>query len=98
MLITLMFSVIAVKSRTASSFSYSANEQVCRSWEGIYPDRQPTWPMEIFHIIDIMLSLGMRVGWGAGCLLFSSLFRGLESSLFEDFGLFWEFCEILSGL
>ena len=31
MLITL-FSVVAVKSRTFSSFSHSASEQVCRSW------------------------------------------------------------------
>jgi len=31
MFIKMMFSV-AVKSRTFSSFSYSANEQVCRSW------------------------------------------------------------------
>ena len=40
MLITLMFSVVAVKSRTFSSLSYSANEQVCRSWEGAQPGSQ----------------------------------------------------------
>jgi len=27
---TLMFLVVAMKSRTTSSFSYSANEQMCR--------------------------------------------------------------------
>jgi len=34
MLITLMLEVVAMKSRTFSSSSCSANEQVCRSWEG----------------------------------------------------------------
>jgi len=57
MLITLMFSVIAMKSRTFSSFSCSANERVCRSWGGAQTDRQPSWAMEIFHTVDIMLSL-----------------------------------------
>ena len=35
-----MFSVIAMKSRTFFCFSYSANEQVCRSWEGAQPGSQ----------------------------------------------------------
>jgi len=34
MLITLMVSVVAMKSMMLSSFSYSAKEQVCSSWEG----------------------------------------------------------------
>ena len=41
MLITLMFLVVAKKSRTFSSFSNSANEQVCRSREGAQPGSQP---------------------------------------------------------
>ena len=41
MLITLMFSAVAVKSKTFSSFPCSANEQVCRSWEGAQPGTQP---------------------------------------------------------
>ena len=41
MLITWMFSVAAKKSRTFHSFSYPANEQVCRSWEGAQPGSQP---------------------------------------------------------
>jgi len=41
MLITLVFLVVAMKSRTFSSFPYSANEQVCRSWEGTEPGSQP---------------------------------------------------------
>jgi len=40
MLITLMFSVVAKKSRTFFSFSYSANEQVYKSWEGAQPGSQ----------------------------------------------------------
>jgi len=57
MLITLVFSIVAMKSRTFPSFSYPANEQVCRSWEGAWPDREPSWPVEIFQMIDIMLNL-----------------------------------------
>jgi len=37
MLITLMFSVVARKSRTFLTFPHSANEQVCQSWEGAQP-------------------------------------------------------------
>jgi len=36
-----MFSVISKKSKTSSSLPCSANEQVCRSWEGAQPDSQP---------------------------------------------------------
>ena len=57
MLITLLFSDVAMKSRTFPSFSYPANEQVCRSWEGAWPAREPSWPVEIFHTMDIVLSL-----------------------------------------
>jgi len=39
-----------------SSFSYSANEQMCRSWEGAQPDKWPSWAMEIFHTMEVMLS------------------------------------------
>jgi len=41
MLITMMFSAVTKKSRTLSSFSYSANKQVCRSWESTQPGSQP---------------------------------------------------------
>jgi len=57
MLITLMILVVAIKSRAFSSFPYAADEQVCGSWEGPQTDRQPSWLMEIFHTIDVMLSL-----------------------------------------
>jgi len=38
---TLMFLVVAKKSRTFSGFPYSGNEQVCRSWEGSSPGSEP---------------------------------------------------------
>jgi len=85
MLVTLMFSVVAVKSRT-SQFSYSADEQVCRSWEGAHPASQPRWPTEIFQTVDVMLSLGTGVGPGSG--ICCSLFREFESPLVWQFELF----------
>ena len=65
-------------------------------------DRQPSWPMEIFHTIEVMLSLAMGAGQGAGT--WASLLREFESSLFwefklfQEFGLFWEFCEVCKNL
>jgi len=56
MLITLMVLVVAKNSRTFSSLPYSANQQVCRSWEGAQPGRQPSWTMKIFRTIDVTLS------------------------------------------
>jgi len=96
MLITLMFSVAAVKSRTFSSFSYSANEQLCRSWEGAQPGSQPSWPRDIFHIIDIMLSLGIRIGQRAGIFHFCEFkFSPVqEFKFFQEISLFWEFRKI----
>jgi len=38
-LITLMFPVAAKQSRTSSSFPYSGNEPVYKSWEGAQPGR-----------------------------------------------------------
>jgi len=93
MLVTMMFLVVAKKSRTFSSFSYSANEQVCRSWAGAQPCRQPSWAMEIFHTIGVLLSLGMGVGQGAGSYLLSC-FHQFKFSLVWEFGLFQEFYEI----
>jgi len=61
MLIILMFSVVAMKSRAFSSFSHPANEQVCRSWEGAQTDRQPSWPVEIFCTINVTLSVAVEV-------------------------------------
>jgi len=57
MLITVMFSVIAKKSRTFSSCSYSANEQCAEAGREHSQADSPSWPTEIFHTIDVMLSL-----------------------------------------
>jgi len=56
MLISLVFLAVATKSMTFFGFPCSADEQVCRSWEGAQPGSSPRWAMEIFHTIDIMLS------------------------------------------
>jgi len=53
---TLMFSVVAVKSRAFFSFPCSADEQVCRSWEGAEPESQPKLASGTFYTIDVMLS------------------------------------------
>jgi len=90
MLITLMLLALAVKSRTFSSFSYSAHEQVCRSWEGAEPDRQPSWPMEIFHTIGVVLSLRMGIEQGAESFQLP-LFCEFKSSFVQEFKLFCEF-------
>jgi len=84
-----MLLVVAMKSRTFSSFSYSANEHVCTSCKGAQPDRWPSWPMEIFHTIDIMLSLwkGLARGHGDFC---SSRFCEFKSSPVWEFELFLE--------
>jgi len=79
-----MFPVVAMKSRPFSSLPYSANELVCRSWGGASPDRQPSWPMEIFT-----LSLWMGVAQRAGICF--SLFLKFKSPLGWEFKLFWEF-------
>ena len=64
MLITLMFSVVAVKSRTFSSFSYSAQEQEPRGSAA----SQPSCPVEILHTMGITLSSGMGLARGQEAL------------------------------
>jgi len=99
-----MFSVVAMKSRTFSSFSYSANEQVCRSWEGAEPDSPPKLANGIipYHRSHAQFIKGSSPGdKNLFFLLLVSLshFHGFQSSLswefelFWEFGLFWEFCE-----
>jgi len=39
----------------------------------------PSWPMEIFHTMDVMLSLSRGAGQGAGVR--SSLFQEFKASL-----------------
>jgi len=57
MVITLMLSVVAKKSRTFSSLPCSANEEVCRSWREHSQAATPSWLMKIFHSMNVMLSL-----------------------------------------
>jgi len=82
MLITLMFSVVAKKSMTFSSFSYSAHEQVCRSWEVAQPGRAELVGGNIpypGHHAQLM-----NGGWPGGRnLLFP--FREFKSFLFREF-------------
>ena len=85
-----MFSVIAMKSRILSSFSYSADEQMRRRWEGAQPGRQPSWAMDIFHTMGVMLCLWMVVGSGAG-IFFLFRVHEFKSSLVREFELFLEF-------
>jgi len=88
MLITLMFLVVAMKSKTFSSFSYLANEQVCGSREGAQTDRQPSWPMEIFHtltsrsVYEWLLARGSKLS----ALLVSQEFRILS---YAGVQMFW---------
>jgi len=100
MMITLMFSVVATKSRTLSSSLYSANEQVSRSWEGTQPSRLPNWPMDIFRTIDVTVSLGMGLAGGQEAL-YSSHFCELKSSLVWKFEFFsqgvWSFLGVLQN-
>ena len=50
----LMDLVVAKESRTFFSFPYSADEQV---WREHSQAARPSWPMEIFHIMEVLLSL-----------------------------------------
>jgi len=93
MLITLMFSVAAVESRTFYSLLCLANEQVCRSWEGAQPDREPSWPMEIFHTINVVLCLWMELAGGWETVGSSWFLCVFESSLGWEFKLFFSGCQ-----
>ena len=48
-----------------------------------------SWPMKIFCIIGVMLSLWMGVGWGIGILFFPG-----SSNFYASLVFFGEFCEI----
>jgi len=52
-----MVLVVAVISRTSSSFSYPAHEQACRAGREHSQADSPGWPVETFHTIGVMLSL-----------------------------------------
>jgi len=48
----------------------------------------PSWPKEIFHTMDLMLSLGMGVVHGTGSSLCSSRLCEFESLLVQEFKFF----------
>jgi len=59
-----MFAVVAEISRAFSSLPCSANEEVCRSWKEHSQAATPSWPMDIFHTMAVMLSLWMGFDQG----------------------------------
>jgi len=81
MLITLMVLVVARKSRTFFSFPCSADELVCRDWEGAKPGSQPKIADIIFHTIDACSVY--KWGWPGGR---NSLF--ILSLNFHEFNVF----------
>jgi len=100
MLITLMFSAVAKKSRTFSSFPRSADEQACRSWDSTRPDSQSKLasrniPRHGRH------AQFMNGGWPKGRYsafqdsFFSPSFFSWE---FELFCLFWGISQNLQNL
>jgi len=63
----LMFSVVAIKSRTFFPiFHIQLMSRCAGAGKEHSQTASPSWPVEIFHTIDIVLSLGMGAGWGAG--------------------------------
>jgi len=60
MLITMMFFVVAKKSRTFIGFPYSANDgsSTCAGAGKEHSQAaSPSWPMETFHTIGVMFSI-----------------------------------------
>ena len=100
-MVTPMFSVVAMKSRTFSSLPCSAPEQAYRSWEGAQPGSQPRLaegdvPHQGCH--DQFIS-GVWLGVGQESFPFSFSVslnplwcRSLNLS--GSLVFFWEFCEI----
>jgi len=89
-----MFAVVAKKSRTFSSFSYSANEQVGRSWVGAEPG---SWPKLPYGNIPYHRHHALVYNWGlAGGQDSSFTFIFVqEFKLFHEFSLFFqEFCKV----
>ena len=75
-LITLIFSVVAMKSRIFFPVSHTQLMIRCAgAGREQSQTASPSWPMKIFHTIDIMLSIQMGVGWGTGSYLSHSFLR-----------------------
>jgi len=89
---------VAMKSRSFSSFSCSANELMCRSWEGAQPG---IWPKLAsgnipYHGHHAQLTARSSPGGRRLFLFFSELESSCvwEFKLFQELRLFWEFFEI----
>jgi len=79
-----MFSVVAVKSRTFSGLPYSANEEVCRRWEGEQPDSQPKLANGNIPYLRPYALFMNGLGWGEGILFFTLFFCEFKSSLVQE--------------
>jgi len=89
MLITLMFLVVARKSRTFSISLIQLMNRCAGAGREHSQTASPRWPMEIFHTIDVNLSLLMGICLGAG--ICPSLFCEFEFCLVLEFQFFGEF-------
>jgi len=91
-----MSSVVAVKSRAFSSFSCSANEQVCRSQDGAQTGSQPRLangniPYHIYHAAH-----SINGGWlGGGSHQLFLVSMSFKSSLGQEFELFFPGCKLV---
>ena len=65
-----MFLVVAKKTKTFSRVSCSANEQMCRSWEGKQPHSSPKLANELFPYHRQHAQF-IKSGWQGGRDLFS---------------------------
>jgi len=72
-----MFLVIAVKSRTFPVLCIQLRSRCAGAGREQSQAASPSWPVEMFHTIGVMLSLGMGAGRGIGMLfLCDSSFSG----------------------
>ena len=94
-----MFSVVAKKSRTFSSFSYSADEQMCRTQEGAQPGSQPRLVSGSTPYHGYRANFRNR-GW-LGCRSLSSLISMTLNTLLcgsSNFSGVWSFLGFLWNL
>jgi len=72
MLTILTFLVVAIRSRTFFPISHIQLANMCAGAGREHSQAaSPSWPEEVFHTIDITLSLGMTVGRVLGISSFS---------------------------
>jgi len=89
MLITPKFSCVAISQGLFPVSHFHVTSRCAGDGREHSQTASPSWPMEIFHTIYVILSLWMKVGQGAG--LFLSLFCDFKSSLGQELKLFQEF-------